>query len=98
MVRVNGHCSDVFYPVNGLPQGSVISPTLFLLMVNDVPASTPMSLFADDMALWKSSTNAKFAVQQIQKGVDDLSTWADEWGFNFSPEKNKIHDLFQKTQ
>jgi hypothetical protein len=88
-VRVSGHFSDAFCPVNGLPQGSVISPTLFLLMVNDVPVSTPMSIFADDMALWKSSTNHTFTANQVQKGVDALSTWSDEWGFNFSHEKTK---------
>ena len=57
-VVVDGATSASF-PVNsGVPQGSVLSPTLFLLFINDL-LSTPISpihSFADDSTLHKSST------------------------------------------
>lgn len=55
-VRVDGALSKKF-PINsGVPQGSVISPTLFLLFINDLLSSTtnPIHSFADDSTLHQS--------------------------------------------
>ena len=55
-VRVDGALSKQF-PINsGVPQGSVISPTLFLLYINDLLSSTtnPIHSFADDSTLHQS--------------------------------------------
>lgn len=45
---------------NGTPQGSVISPLLFIIMINDdyrIHESVGKSLFADDGALWFKGKN-----------------------------------------
>lgn len=40
----------------GVPQGGVLSPTIFTLFINDIittiEADTGSSLFADDLAIW----------------------------------------------
>ena len=53
-VYVSGAFSDSGDVVSGVPQGSVIGPTLFLLYINDMPLSLSnwvADIFADDTTL-----------------------------------------------
>lgn len=60
-VRVGGAIYDVASVDNGTPQGSVISPVLFNVMINDMfsdlSLGTGKSLFADDGAIWVKGRN-----------------------------------------
>ena len=50
-VRLDGHLSKKVILENGIPQGSVLSVTLFLIIfkiTNFIPRATKKSLFADD--------------------------------------------------
>ena len=82
--------SDIFVQENGVPQGSVLSPTLFSVAINDilssasVPRTIKYSLYADDCALWHSSRNAQFSARQVQLALESVQRWALEWGFKFS--------------
>ena len=52
-VVVKGCPSDWRNVTSGVPQGSVLGPTLFVLYINDLPSTTLSSLrlFADDAKL-----------------------------------------------
>ena len=53
-VRIHSELSQIFVLENGTPQGSVISPTFFIIMVNDLPNafnSTLVDLYVDDSAI-----------------------------------------------
>ena len=53
-VKVGNSHSEKVILKNGTPQGSVIWPLLFLLMINDIPdinQDTRKSIFADDCAI-----------------------------------------------
>ncbi len=52
-VRINGKVSDPRSAGSGVPQGSVLGPTLFLLFVNDLAdvLEGRVLLFADDAKL-----------------------------------------------
>ncbi len=56
---------------NGIPQGSVCSPILFSIMINDifdqVEGNIGKSLYADDEALWVRGRNIQ---PQIRKSWD----------------------------
>ena len=87
-VRVGGSLSRSFNIDNGLPQGSVISPILFLVSINDLnPSRVKYSLFADDVALWKAGRNIKHVNHIMQQALDDLQIWCNQWGFKVSIEK-----------
>jgi hypothetical protein len=56
-VQVGSVLSEIAVQQNGTPQGSIISPMLFLIMINDLKLNIPgveLSLFADDSATYKS--------------------------------------------
>ena len=57
-VVVDGITSASFPASSGVPQGSVLSPTLFLLFINDLlhASASDVHSFADDSTLHKSSS------------------------------------------
>lgn len=70
---------------NGTPQGSVISPVLFNVIVNDmfgeVVVGFGRSLFADDGAIWKRGRNVNYVMGQMQQALSKVEQWAGRWGF-----------------
>ncbi|CAJ1057143.1 RNA-directed DNA polymerase from mobile element jockey [Xyrichtys novacula] len=92
-VRIGTEISSKYEVRNGTPQGSVVSPLLFLIMINDVfsevPADIGSSLFADDGALWKRGRNTKHLVTKVQTAIDGVTEWGLDWGCRFSVEKTQ---------
>ena len=92
MVRVGGELSDPFEPTRGTPQGSVISPILFSIIINDLPeivqnSGMVISQFADDSGTWRMGSNLKDLTVRAQKGLDAIWNWSIEWGFKISRTK-----------
>uniref|UniRef100_A0A667ZNI8 RNase H type-1 domain-containing protein n=1 Tax=Myripristis murdjan TaxID=586833 RepID=A0A667ZNI8_9TELE len=81
-VRVGTVLSEVYRVENGTPQGSVISPVLFNIMVNDMLSNFKgnfgVSLFADDGAIWKRGRNLEYIVEQTQKALNGVVEWANK--------------------
>jgi hypothetical protein len=65
---VEGKRSEPFHINSGVPQGAVLSPTLFLLFINDLFTSTnnPIHAYADDSTL-HSSESFKSAPSTIDR-------------------------------
>ena len=55
-VYVRGSSSDWVNVTSGVPQGSVLGPTLFIIFVNDMPnvINSILLMFADDTKLYRT--------------------------------------------
>ena len=68
------------YPVNaGVPQGSILGPTLFLLYINDLPDDVicNLAICADDITLYSKCDQAPDLLQQLELAFELES---DLWG------------------
>lgn len=77
MVNWNGHESSPRPVMSGVPQGSVLGPLLFIVIINDLyhSVSGRAVLFADDTTLFSSHSN----VLGAELAVRDLLSVASEW-------------------
>lgn len=91
-VIVGNTLSSDFIQENGVPQGSVLSVTLFAIAINDItkniPPSITSSLFVDDLAICFKAKHLASATRQIQMTVTKLQKWASNTGFTFSATKS----------
>ncbi|XP_055585490.1 uncharacterized protein LOC129738330 [Uranotaenia lowii] len=96
-VLVNATLSNPKPVKTGVPQGSVIAPTLFLIAINSIfdiiPDNIKILVYADDILLISISPFARMARKRLQTALNVVADWAPSVGFQFSPEKSKLLHL-----
>lgn len=92
-VRINGCLSEEMKIENGVPQGSVLSVTLFLLAINDVDANIEAPVFtrkyADDITVFCKGKSISSSQQIMQASLNRLHEWTQRTGFKFSAQKTE---------
>lgn len=93
-VEVNGQRSFVFDIPAGVPQGSLLSPLLFNIFINDVshPKDCQLAIYADDTALfcdapWK---NVKKLKKTLEKALEKVSSFFNDWKIKINSSKTEF--------
>ena len=85
-VLVNGVLSEPSPVISGVPQGSVIGPLLFLILISDIDTnvvSSFLSSFADDTRVSKGVTGVSDA-SALQTDLEAVYEWAVDNNMSFN--------------
>ena len=78
----------------GLPQGSVLAPLLFLFYINDLASTlnddAVIALFANDVSILTPAGKREDAEATTQSVVNSVVTWSQEWKLNLNAEKSEV--------
>ena len=88
-VIVNGRISAPKPVISGVPQGSVLGPLLFLIMIGDIDKNlnhTFLKSFADDTRASKGVKDVK-DVTHLQEDLNEIYSWSEENNMEFNSTK-----------
>ena len=100
-VLEDGALSPAFATPGGVPQGSPLSPLLFVLFARSLPLPRgPLlgaSVYADDITVWASADSPAAAGRALSPFLDDLVDWGRTWRLLFAPAKTQL-TFFSRRQ
>ena len=93
-VVLNGKGSTWLPVTSGVPQGSVLGPTLFVIFINPIDLVMEnltgfLSKFADDTKVGRSVDSPEDC-EGLQQILNCLTDWADKWQMEFNAGKCKV--------
>ena len=103
-VKLDGILSQKLCLREGVPQGGVLSPTLFLVYINNIITTISKrvsnTLHADDPAIWNASEHTTTATYRIQEAISGISNWTLDWGLeiNASKTNSTLFSLFTSKE
>ena len=91
------------YPRNaGVPQGSILGPTLFLLYLNDLlDVICNTAIFADDTTLYSDQASDLWRqlelTSELESYVRDTADWGRKWLVDFNAGKTLLISFDQSN-
>ncbi|GFY13703.1 probable RNA-directed DNA polymerase from transposon X-element [Trichonephila clavipes] len=85
---------------SGLPQGSLSSPLLFTLYVNDIPQtdSSHLAMFADDTAVISQNKRFSVVISNLQHYISLLELWLNDWKIKVNAWKSACLMFTRRSQ
>ena len=85
--------------ISGVPQGSILGPLLFLIFINDLDVGIENWIlkFADDTKVF-SSVNSVEEHSKLQKDLQAIKRWSEEWQILFNVDKCKVMHIGKENQ
>jgi ribonuclease HI len=79
-VKWFGSCGRWRCLKQGVPQGAVLSPLLFLFFIDAVmevlPVGVEVSMYADDIAIWSQHQDKTRAAERVEEAVRAVAEWS----------------------
>ncbi|MES9951106.1 MAG: reverse transcriptase domain-containing protein [Candidatus Thiodiazotropha sp.] len=101
-VRVGSTLSDRYDQEQGVPQGSILSTTLFNIKINNIvkclDQRTDCSLYVDDFCICYRSKNMRTIERHLQQCLNKIEDWATSNGFKFSKSKTQCVHFCQQRK
>lgn len=101
-IQIGNTNSEYFEQNIGVPQGCVLSTTLFALAISDLARNLPRGvkamLYVDDLAIMCRSTDVGIIKRNLQEALNRLKSWSDTSGLTFSTEKTKCIHFSRRRQ
>jgi len=75
----------------GVPQGSVLAPTLCDLYINDAP-QTPgvqLALIADDMCMYATDSKESSVLKTLQRDLTSTEARCERWNMKITEDKTQ---------
>ena len=92
-VCVNNVISGDQFIINGVPQGSILGPLMFLLFINDLPLYTKpvfTDMYADDTTMYEIGISQAEIERNLQLALNNLSKWCKANGMVINTAKTKL--------
>ena len=101
-VKVNGSTSMKFPLKAGVPQGSILSPLLYIFFIRLLPTKLSneimSSFYTDDICYSASDNNHKsrtiFAATHLQEILIELENFCSKWRIKLNPDKTVVLNSF----
>lgn len=94
-IKIGNYTSPTYKLTAGVPQGAILSPTLFNIAMKDLPpllhqiTHLKFALYADDITLWCTHGSPGEQEQTLQSGLDTIKDYLDGLGMECSPGKTE---------
>jgi len=90
-IKIGNLISNFYNQEEGVPQGSILSVTLFSIQINGkiktLSLGIDWSLYVDDFVIYYKSKHIHTINRQLQLCLHKIQRWADDNGFKLSMSK-----------
>ena len=96
--RFDGSLSSKLTLEEGLPQGSALSCTLFLIFINDLPELLKVNkaLFADDLVIWTTDKYPIIARRKLKIALLTVCNYCNFWKLKINEDKS-VYTIFTRS-
>ena len=93
--RINSSLSSKRVLEDGLPQGSALSCTLFLIYINDMTQNikSQKALYADDLVIWHTGKYSRQSARHLNQDLEKISAYGKQWKVTINPTKT-VYSIF----